>query len=190
MTGQKKTAEPDSIKETIEAEEDGALTKFRSSRFGERLQRRIADQAATSPVAAGYHSALRPVWVSLAVLVILAAAAVWLLRARQQTIPGAAPVEAALHGLPGLEAIENPPRPLPRASSPTASPFEMDVTSVLSFSRGTGRAPTPGSARDRGFSAIDPASEPLGLRRVYEILVIDRSVERVLSDISTKTKEG
>ncbi len=187
MNAQKKTAEPDAIKEIIEAEEARALTRFRSSRFGERLQRRIADQAAKSPVAGGSPSVLRPVWVSFAVLVILAAAAVWLLRPRPQAIPGGAAVAAALHGQPGLVAIENPPLPLAGASPLPASPFERDMTSVLSVSKGTGG---PGSARGRGFTAIDPEAEPLGLRRVYEILVIDRSVERVLMDISQKTKEG
>jgi hypothetical protein len=188
MTGRDRNDDADTIKEIVEAEERRALDRFRSNRFGERLKKSLADQAARPFRPEGFRSVLRPALVSLAILIVMAAAAVWLLRPRTRAITGGAAIEAFLHGLPGLQAIENPPRPLSVVSPVPGSPLEKSIATVLSGPSES--SASPGSSRSREFSAIKPGSEPLGLERVYEILVIDKSVERVLTDISLKTKEG
>jgi hypothetical protein len=157
-------------------------------RFGERLKKSIEEQVVRRPLTARLRPALRPVWVSLAALILLGAAAVWLIRPRPHTNRGGPAAAAFLRGLPGLQAIESAPSLPAGGSLLPASPLERNISSVLSVSRAKADAMRPG--RSRGFSAIDPESEPLGIQRIYEILVIERSVERVLSDISAKTKEG
>ena len=188
MAGPDMERDKDIIRELIEGEQAKALARFRDSRFGERLKRRLAERTVGRLRPAPLFPALRPVSVVLAVLIVVGAAAVWLLRPRTSGIESGTAVTAFLRGLPGLQAIEFP-APLSSGASPLpASPLEKNISSVLSVSKRTGGAPGPGPGR--GFSVIDPGSEPLGLRRFYEILIIDRSVERVLSDISPKIKEG
>jgi hypothetical protein len=188
MTGLDRKNDADAIRGLIEAEEKQALSRFRDGQFGERLKNRIANRAVTQPRPGRIRPALRPVWVSLAVLIVLGAAAAWLFRTRNHSILGGAVAAAFLHRSPGLQAIEFPAPPLTGAWSPPASPLEKSITTVLSGAKEKSDAPSPGPSR--GSSAIAPGSEPLDLKRFYEILVIDRSIERVFSDISAKTKEG
>jgi len=184
MTGRDKKSDADAIREIIEAEEAKALVRFRSSRFGERLKKSLAEQAARPFRPARVCPALRPVWISLAALIVLAAAAAWLLRPRPRVMHGG----AFFHGLPGLQAIENPPLPFTSAPSLPGSLTEKDIAFVLSGPLGSDGRRDP--EQSRGVSDIKPGPEALGLERVYEILIIDKSVERVLADISLKTKEG
>ncbi|OGD18404.1 MAG: hypothetical protein A2W03_06755 [Candidatus Aminicenantes bacterium RBG_16_63_16] len=188
MTGRDSNGDANIIREIVEADERRALDRFRSNRFAERLKKSLADPAARTLRPEGFRPALRPVWGSLAILIVMAAAAVWLLRPRTRAITGGAVVEAFLHGLPGLQAIENPPRPLSAVSPGPGSLFEKNIAAVLSGPPGS--SASPGSSRSRELSAVKPGSQPLGLERVYEILIIDKSVERVLTDLSPKTKEG
>ena len=188
MNGPDPNFGPDPVRDLIETEVRTALARFRGSRFADRLKKRPAEQAVRLPTAGRLRPALRPVLVALAALIILSAAAVWLLQPRPHIVQGGTPVAALLRGLPGLHAIEFPAPPPAGVSPLPASPLEKNISSVLSVSRETGGAPGP--AGRSGFSVISPKSEPLGLQRFYEILVIDKSVERVLLDISPKIKEG
>jgi hypothetical protein len=188
MTGRDMNNDADTIREIVGAEEEKALVRFRSSGFGERLKQSLAEHSAAPPRPARFRQVLRPVWISLAVLIVLAAAAAWLLRPRAGAAHGGAVIEALFHGLPGLQAIENPPPPLNAVSPVPGSPLERSIASVLSGP--VESSGSPGSPRSREYSTIKPDAKPLGLERVFEILVVDRSVERVLADISTKAKEG
>jgi len=188
MTGPEQKGGSDPIRELVEAEESQALARFRDTGFGERLKRRLTEPTVTPPLSGRLRPAWRAAWVSLAVLIVLGATAVWLSRSGTRSIDSGPAVAAHFRGLPGLQAIEFPAPASAGVSALPASPLEKNISSVLSVSKGTGGTPIPGSSR--GFSAIDPASERLGLQRFYEILVIDRSIERVLSDISPKIKEG
>src|SRR5512135_1461202 len=100
---------PDPIREMIDAEERAAVARFRDSRFGERLKARLGERRTVSARPAAFGPAFRPVWVSLAVLAIAAAAALWLLQPFSRPLPGRLAIAAALHRSPGLYAIENPP---------------------------------------------------------------------------------
>lgn len=188
MTGRDLKNDADRIGEIIGAEEEQALARFRSSRFGERLKRALEEQPAASPLTARAPSVLRPVWISLAVLAALAAAATWLFRPRSPALVSGGAVEALFHGLPGFQAIENPPPPLSAGSGDSGSPLERNIAFVL----GGPARPEGKRSHERGggHSLVTPRPEPLGLERVYEILIIDKSVERVLADLSPKTKEG
>lgn len=188
MTGRDRNGDADTIREVVEADERRALDRFRSSRFDERLKKSLADPAARPLRPEGFRPALRPVWVSLAILIAMAAGAVWLLRPRTRAINGGTVVEAFLHGLPGLQAIEHPAPSMGSVSPAPGSPLERNIAAVISVPIGSPTSPV--SPRSREFSAIKPGSEPLGLKRIYEILIIDRSVERVLADIWLKAKEG
>ncbi len=188
MTGADRNDVADTIREIVEADEQRALDRFRSRRFDERLKKSLADPAANPPRPEGFRPVLWPALVSLAVLIVMAAAAFWLLRPRARAGHGGAVVEAFLHGLPGLQAIEHPAPSRRVVSAAPGSPLERNIAAVISVPIAT--STLPGSPRDREFSAIKPGSEPLGLERVYEILIIDKSVERVLTDLSPKTKEG
>jgi hypothetical protein len=188
MTGRATKSDADAIREIVESEKERMLARFRSSRFGERLNRNLAEPSGSPHLPARVRPVLRPVWVALAGLIIMAASAAWFLLPRTRAARGRPVIEALFHGLPGLQAIENPPPPLSPVSLATGSPLEKNIASVLS---GPAAMKSPqGPERTGRLSAVETSSEPLGLERVYEILVIDRSVERVLADISPKTKEG
>lgn len=205
MNGPETNNSPDTVRELIEAEEREALARFRDSRFGDRLKARLDNHEVPAIRPAPPGPAFRPVWVSLAVLVAIAAAAIWLLRPLSRPpLSGPLAVAAALHRSPGLRAIESgdvesgdvpqgdtlrQARVSPWGTSPRgATPLENDIASVLSrAARISAATPRP---EQPVLAPLEPLRPPLGLRKVYEILVIDRSVERVLSNISQKTKEG
>jgi hypothetical protein len=172
----------------IEAEEKAALARFRSSHFEERLKKRI-ESADTPSRPFSFPGIPRPVWISIAVLILLGGA---LLLHRLFRVP--APdanltIENFLRQLPGIQAIENR-----TASPPGATPVTVtSLNEVLAVFMANPRTPmnsSPNPRRHQGFSSINPKAEPMDLRDIYDILIINKSVERVLTAVSQKTKEG
>jgi hypothetical protein len=188
MTGNGKKNNSGIIEELIDAEEKVALAKFRSGRFLERLEERIESAAPPAVRPYLFRGVPRAVWVSAATLAIVGGALFMLRLLRTPAPGGSAVVESYLRRLPGIQAIETRPRAFSETPLPMSS-FDRAISDVLSSP-----AAGPGRVRavreGRGFSSIDPLAKPLGLQELYEILVANKSVERVLAGISQKTKEG
>jgi hypothetical protein len=181
--------EDDAIRELIEAEEKPALDRFRASHFEERLEQRIKSASGPARRPSLSRAIPRPVWVLLAALILLGGALLTFRFRRTPASDGRAAVEAALRQLPGMQAIEKEPRPVSDLSSPPTSLLEKGIIAALSSPNvQSGAAPIP--RRNRGFVAINPRREPLDLEELYNILVVNKSVERVLTLISQKSKEG
>ena len=179
----------EAFRELVEAEENKALAEFRTSHFRERLEDRISSPAALPPRPSLFQVIPRPVWVSLAILIILGVAAIILLQLRAPAPDDRAAVEALLRQLPGLHAVENQVRVVSDLRSLPMSPLEKGIARIFSNpNASSGEIPLPGQNQD--FSAINPKKVPMDLQKLYYILVMDKSVERVLTAVSQKTKEG
>lgn len=122
-------------------------------------------------------------------LIILGVAAIILLRLRAPAPDDRAAVEALLRQLPGLRAVENQVRVVSDLSSLPMSPLEKGIAGIFSNpNASSGATPLPG--HNQGFSAINPKKVPMDLQKLYNILIMNKSVERVLTAVSQKTKEG
>lgn len=185
--GQKNS--PDTIKDLIEAEEKDALAKFRAGDFQARLENRIK----TAP-----RQALRPslfrvlpqaIWISAAALILLGSAAVMYLINRTPAPASVATFEDFLHRLPGIQTLEGRVPASPDVPALPASPLEKTIAAVLSS-----RMPpvAAGQVQDQscGPSSIDVKAKPMDLQELYDILIMNKSIERALTLLSQKTKEG
>jgi hypothetical protein len=180
----------DAMEELIEAQLEAALARFRASHFRERLERRI--QPAVTPTS---HTSLlravpRPVWV-LTAFVILLGGSFLVDRFLRTPAPGASPtIETFLRQLPGMQAIENRPRPVSGPETLPPSLLEKQVASALASAAPPTRMPPESEPCGTPLSLIRRQAKPLALQELYDILILDRSVERVLTSIFQKTKEG
>jgi len=179
----------ENFRELVEAEESRALAKFRASHFRERLEDRISSAAASSPRPSLFQVIPRPVWVSSAMLIILGVAAIILLHLRAPAPDDRAAVEALLRQLPGLHAVENQVRMDSDLSLLPLSPLEKGIANIFSKPNASFWA-TPLPGQNQGFSAINPKKLPMDLQKLYNILIMEKSVERVLTAVCQKTKEG
>lgn len=177
------------FRELIEAEESKALAKFRASQFRERLEDRISSAPASSPRPSLFQVIPRLFWVSLIILLIVGLMEIILVRLRAPAPGGRAAVEAVLRQLPGMRALENQARAASGLSSLPLSSLERGITSILSNPKASAGAATV-PARNQGFSAINPKKVPMDLWELYNMLILDKSVEHVLTAFSQKTKEG
>lgn len=156
MNGPETNNSPDTVRELIEAEEREALARFRDSRFGDRLKARLDNHEVPAIRPAPPGPAFRPVWVSLAVLVAIAAAAIWLLRPLSRPpLSGPLAVAAALHRSPGLRAIES--GNVPQRSD--AARKRHCIRSLPGRPDLRGDAP-PGAAGPGAVGAAPPAARP------------------------------
>lgn len=179
----------DMISELIAAEEKDALARFRASRFEDRLRNRIKMDRAQPSRPSALRAALRPVWISAAVLVVLGSAALIFLRSRPPAPARVMSVENVLRLLPGIQAIEKQ-KPGGLDIAPlSGSPLDQSIAAVLS-SRIRPDAGSPALDRHPAPPSFDPARKPLDLQELYDLLIMNKSIERVLTLVSPKPKEG
>jgi hypothetical protein len=179
----------DPIDLLIAEEEAGALARFRSRDFAGRLKRALAEEAAPVTGRPFYRRIPRPAWVAAGILV---AAGVALFLVLPRSAPSGSAIKAisaALIRTPGLQAIREPASAAaenpPSLSAPGEGRFaavlaEIRKSSAPAVPAGTG-APVP-SGKERA-----PHRD---LEKTMEILIRDRAVEKVLTQIFQKTKEG
>jgi hypothetical protein len=189
MTKRDKNKDEAKIRELIEAEEIAALERFRSSHFPERLVIEIRSAAMLLSRPSPFRAIQRPIWISAAVAVLLGSAALLSLLRRPPAPNGSLIVENFLRKLPGIKAIENRPETLPAASPVTVSFLDKALAAFMANPQ-TSLSASPDPRHQRGFASIDPKAEPMDLRDIYDILIINKSVERVLTAIFERTKEG
>ena len=178
----------DTIKGLVEAEEKAALARFRSSHFEEPLKKRI--QSAVTPSRPSPSPAVpRPVWVSIAVLILLGGVLLLHRLFRAPAPDASLTIENFLRQLPGMQAIENRRATPPGASSVTVTSLD-EVLAAFMANPQIPMSSSPNLRRHQGFSSINPKAERMDLRDIYDILIMNKSVQRVLTAVSRKTKEG
>jgi hypothetical protein len=177
------------IRELVKAEEEAAMASFRTGHFRERLEETL--RAADGPPSRQplLRSVPRPVWVSAAALMLATGALLSLWLFRPPASDGSLTVASFLRQLPLMQAIEKAPSQIAEFSSLPGSILEKKIIAALSGPDAQpGVAPTGG--RNGAFMTINPETRPMGLEELYNILIVNKSVERVLTDASQKTKEG
>ncbi|GEM_PF-5146480 len=189
MTDGENRNDSELIERLIAAEEEEALARFRESRFEERLRERVS-VARTKPSAFQRpRASFRFAWVCAVSLVALSCLALLIVRGRHPAERTLEAVEENFRLLPGIQALERhrADRSVP-ASSPH-SPLENVIAEALMSLIAAARGSSP------GLEGTIPVSSEIGrksknLQVLYDLLVTERSVERVLMAIHEKSKEG
>jgi hypothetical protein len=176
------------IRYLIKAEEEAALGRFRTSRFPERLGENLRTRGTQPGRPAFFPAISRPIWISAAALLLVAGTLLSLRPFKAPASNGTMTVASFLRQLPGMQVIEKTPQ-ISEFSFPPGSALGEEINAALSGPNAQpGAVPTLG--RDSAFIMIDPKIKPMGLEELYNILIVNKSVERVLLDASQKTKEG
>jgi len=179
----------DLISDLIAAEEEDAIARFRDSHFEDRLRSRIRKDLARAPRPRAFRAVLKPAWISAVVLVVLGSAVLIVLRSRPPAPQSVITVESALRLLPGIQALEKQETGGLDMVSSSNSALDQSIAAILSTRvMQDGRYPV----RDQPPAAgsFDPQKKPLNLQELYDLLIMNRSVERVLTLVSSKPKEG
>jgi len=189
MEKNEKKPAPDLIEKLIGAEEEAALRKFRAGDFQARLEKRIQKKEGEKHRLSFFRQNPKLVW-GAAGLLVAAGVIVFLVIPRHP--PSEVTVktlENVLSQMPGFQAIERQPSVNLNSQTILPAPLEAFFVSVLSeiekqkASKESMEAKSPNP-----YEGYKPP--PLDLQKKYEILIIEKSVERVLSLISQKFKEG
>jgi hypothetical protein len=98
-------------------------------------------------------------------------------------------VENALRHLSGIQAIEK--RELGVLDITVLSDYRLDQSIAVVLSRGIRLEDTPPAGdRHSRLPSFDPDKKPLDLQELYDLLMMNKSVERVLTLVTSKSKEG
>jgi hypothetical protein len=174
------------IRDVVSAEEEAALSRFRTGRFGERLEGRLRSERAPTSHPFILGSIRRLAWVSAAALLLVAATLISVRLLRKPAPDGSLVVLSFLRQLPGIQSIENRPRTPWDASPALSTPLGRVVSGLFPGQTGSSGAPRL-SEQGKGLLCINSGAEPMGLQELYDILVTDKSVERVLMIVFQKT---
>jgi hypothetical protein len=188
MNDTDKKADEVIIRELVKAEEEAALARFRANRFQERLNEKLGTADAQPTLPSFFHAIPRPVWISATALLLVAGTLLSLRPFKAPASNGTMTVASFLRQLPGMQVIEKTPQ-ISEFSFPPGSALGEEINAALSGPNAQpGAVPTLG--RNSAFITIDPKIKPMGLEELYNILIVNKSVEHVLLDASQKTKEG
>ena len=177
MTAQKPDRPDETIDRLIAAETESALAKFRAGDFNARVQRRIEARTPAPVKRSAFLGIIpKPAWIAAATaVVVLAAAAVLFFSPVKERKPlMASAIEQLILHAPAAENAGIPPVQKPGESSPTLSPMESTIVRALL----AGKA---GASRQRMPEARVLRIPSLSLEEKVKILLIDKSVERVLA---------
>lgn len=189
MTDPERRHDGDLISDLIAAEEEDALARCRATHFEDRLRGKIAAGLALPSRPRAFRAALRPVWISALALAVLGSLVFVFLPHRPGVSRSAMTVESALRQLPGIQAIEKQePGDLDMISL-SDSPLDQSIARVLSTGIRPDETP-PAGDRHSAVPSFDPDKKPLDLQELYDLLMMNKSVERVLTLVSSKPKEG
>lgn len=173
----------ESFESLIDAEVDSALAKFRSGRFEANVRESIREMAGRKSVDSLPHGLPRPARIAVAAGLLAGVVTIMILFQRTPRPDMAQAIENALQRTPGILALERHPSERLLAQEEIPSFLNNEIQSALRLGR---RKPAP--ARQSVEGAAIPGKiqnlRPLTLEETYKILVIDKSVERVLALIS------
>lgn len=191
MRSDHQTSRPDAIERLIADEEAEALAEFRTSDFSARVQRRMAEENRNGRRSRASFAGriLRPAAIAAAAVLLCVVIAFFILPRGTSSNETAAVIQKALLGMPGLQPPDRTAGLDSEAagvSGGSSSPF---FAAVLAAAR---REIVAGGHAGTGSAALDGERRAprLSLREQYEILIIEKSVERVLTQLANKFKEG
>jgi len=174
----------DNLERLIDAEVDSALAKFRSGRFEADVRKRIDDTAVPAAAGKRSRSRFRAAWIGAAAGLAAASAAILILFPRT---PGPAMVQAIgifLRQTPGIAALES--RDLAgREARESTIPSPMNVRIQEALAAGHRQSEeTPLSPTEPSDSQEGRKVRLMTIEEIYKILIIDKSIERVLAHLS------
>jgi len=191
MNNDNRESQPDPIKRLIADEEAAALAEFRTKDFSALVQRRIAKEARDGRKrrASFFGRLLRPAAIAAAAALVCAVVVFLVLPRGSSSNETAAMIQRVLLGMPGLQPPDRRTPTDSEAAGVSGGAFSFSFAAVLAAAHGE----ITGGERGRAGSS-PPGGERraphLSLQEKYEILIIEKSVERVLTQLANKFKEG
>jgi len=191
MNNDNRESRPDAIERLIADEEAAALAEFRTKDFRARVGRHIAKEtrAGEGRRASFAGRFLRPAAISAAAILICVFIAFLVLPRSSSSNETAAIIQRALLGWPALRSLPRATAAKPEAASVSGGAASFSFAAVLAAARNeiaAGERVRTGSSAPGG----ELRAPRLSLREQYEILIIEKSVERVLTQLANKFKEG
>ena len=191
MANDNRESRPGAIERLIADEEAAALAEFRTRDFPSRVRRHISEEMGSG----GKHRAFfagrlwRPAAIAAAAVLLCAVIAFFVLPRGPSSNETAAVIQRALLGMPGLQTPDGTAgldSDAAGVSGGDSSPFFAAVLAaayreITAGERAGTVSTAPGGER---------RSPRLSLQEKFEILIIDKSIERVLTPLANKFKEG
>jgi len=172
--------ENDRIQRLIAEEENTALAKFRACDFEANVRKRIAEIPARKSGPSFRQILPIPAWVAIAVGLLFTGLVVVFLSQKTPRSNMAHTIEAVLGQTDGFLAKRYDAAERRQPGGEVVSAADNFLTDVL---RNASSARNPASPLPA--PAKTPRVKPLRLEEIYRILFIDKSIERVLTLISS-----
>jgi hypothetical protein len=174
----------ESFESLIRAEENAALARFRAKDFEANVRRRIGDASQGETERPFCRIMARPAWITVAGGILLIAVGFIVFRRPAPKPDLARSIEDILRLAPGIEALEAGFSAGGRALEATAAaPDANKLAALIAWSMRSGAAPSAGS--NEAVPRKPREMRPLDLEEVYQILFIDKSIERVLTLVTS-----
>jgi hypothetical protein len=192
MNNDNRESRPDAIERLIADEEAAALDEFRMGDFRACVERRIAEEtrAGEGRRASFAGRFLRPAVVTAGAALVCVVVAFLILPRSSSSNGTTAMIQRALLGMPGLPSPDMTTAINSEAAGVSAGVPSLSFAAVLASARdemAAGERAGDVSSAARGGDSRAPR---LSLQEKYEILIIEKSVERVLTQLANKFKEG
>jgi hypothetical protein len=176
--------EKTSVESLIESEEKAGLARFRSGDFEADVRKRIEATATRKGDIPAARQLPRPAWLVVAGCVLAAGLALVFLLPTSPRPDIARTIEKALAQGTEIQALWDVTSKQAQAGDELAPlPNKTIMTAVTYLIQNASLEKNPASAPSPAGSK--PAVRPLGLEGIYKILIIDKSVERVLAFLSS-----
>jgi hypothetical protein len=191
MNNDNRESRPDAIDRLISDEEAKALAEFRTKDFPALVGRRIAEGSRIGRWRRAPFSGrlLRPAAIAAAAALVCVVVAFLILPRGSSSGGVAAMIQKALLGMPGLQALDGTAAIDSEAAGVSGGASPDSFAAVLAAAReeiAAGERARTGSSPPGG----ERRAPRLSLQEKYEILIIEKSVERVLTQLANKFKEG
>ncbi len=191
MNNDNRDSRPDAIDCLIADEEAAALAEFRTKDFPALVKQRIAEETPDGRRRRPSFLSLleRPAAIGAGVALVCGLIAFLVLPRGSSSGGAAAMIQKALFGMPGLQALDRTAVVDSEAAGVSGSASSDSFAAVLTTARKeiaagerarTGSSPPGGKRR----------APRLSLQEKYEILIIEKSIERVLTQLAKRFKEG
>lgn len=172
-----------SIEGLIDVEVSAALAKFRSGDFDAAVRKNIGEMKIQKSGISPSRGLRRPVWIAAGLGLLAGILTLTILFQKSPRPDMAQAIKNALQRAPGILALERHPSERLLAREEIPSFLNNEIQSALRL-----RRRKPAQAGPSEEDAATPGKiqnlRPLTLEEIYKILVIDKSVERVLALIS------